>query len=410
MRALGGVGAQGSQAVASLALQVLATRLLGLAGLGRFGALYAVIVLATALCSGFVGDSLTVLERSHQEVRAALQTWLLVLGASSALMCGAVAYAIGFLTLPGALAFAGATAAFVMEDTFRRLLMANLHFWRIVLVDLTALVSSVLVVAIDALVTEPSLSHFLVALMIGQVAASIVAVILVPAEDRYLVTMRSAALGAVASFGGWRALQNAVRPAVLASVRMVGFIAVSATAVGGFEAARIYMAPAMLVVAGMGSYLFASYAARRDASLVDLVRVADRGVVTLFAVVGSFGVVAVSAIEWLGPILTDGRYELSLVIVTGWAAYAAAAASAMPYAQLASVRGRQAAVLGFRIIDSAVSLLGAIVVVAMTRSLRWVPMVLAAGSLTEGLGIRQFLLRGDVNAMTASADRLVDPA
>ncbi len=47
----------GSQAAASFVLQILALRLLGADGLGRSATWYAIIVLATAVSSGFVGDA-----------------------------------------------------------------------------------------------------------------------------------------------------------------------------------------------------------------------------------------------------------------------------------------------------------------------------------------------------------------
>lgn len=389
---LGGVAAQGSQAVTSLALQVLAARLLGVDGLGRFGALYAVIILATALCSGFIGDSLTVLDRSRAEIRAGLQMWLLIVPAMAGALSGAGAFATGLVTLPGAIALGGATAAFLVEDSLRRLLMATMHFWRIVLVDVAALVGSVSVVVGAGLATSLTVSHFLVALMVGQVVATFASVAVLPASERYVVGMRPAALAAVAAYGGWRAVQQAVRPALLASVRIVGLLVVSAAAVGRLEAARIYMAPAMLVVAGVSSFLFASYASRSDAPLSELVHLADGIVLKLLGAIGAFCVVAVTLMGWLGTLLTGDKYELSLVMVGGWAAYAASVAAVMPYGQLAAVRGRQAAALAWRVADSIVSLFAVILLVRTQRSVVWVPFVLAAGSVLGGAALRCFVL------------------
>src|SRR6185312_6171777 len=81
---LGGIAAQMSQALGSLLLQVLAARLLGADGLGAFAVLFGLIVMATAVCTGFVGDSLTVLDRGRREVRSALQGWLLLMAAAGA--------------------------------------------------------------------------------------------------------------------------------------------------------------------------------------------------------------------------------------------------------------------------------------------------------------------------------------
>ncbi len=68
-RALGALLAQGAQAGVSFVLQVLVARLLGIEELGRFAILYGVIVIATGIVSGVVGDSLVVLDRGDGVVR-----------------------------------------------------------------------------------------------------------------------------------------------------------------------------------------------------------------------------------------------------------------------------------------------------------------------------------------------------
>ncbi|HJX42977.1 MAG TPA: hypothetical protein VJ352_04820, partial [Geodermatophilus sp.] len=68
----GALAGQVTQAVAGLALQVTAARELGAGGLAVFSLAYGAIVLVTAVCSGLVGDSLTVLDRTRPGVRAGL--------------------------------------------------------------------------------------------------------------------------------------------------------------------------------------------------------------------------------------------------------------------------------------------------------------------------------------------------
>jgi hypothetical protein len=57
----GAVGAQLAQALASLVLSIVAARSLGADGLGVYGLISGGLVLATAIATGLVGDSLTVL-------------------------------------------------------------------------------------------------------------------------------------------------------------------------------------------------------------------------------------------------------------------------------------------------------------------------------------------------------------
>ena len=397
-RALGGIAAQGSQAFGSFALQFVAARNLGLAGLGQFAVLYGLIVLATAICSGFVGDSLTVLDRSRTAVRAGLQWWLVVLSLGTGTLGAIVCALVGFLSPAEALAFGLTTSIFLVEDTIRRLLMATMQFWRVVIVDIVAMVVS-LAVAVAAVVQDRlTLGTLLVALGIGQVAAVAAGWSIVPRAERLVVPMRAPAIGEVATYGTWRSLQQAVRAGTLALVRVFCLLLVTEAAVGGLEAARIYMAPAVLVVVGVSSYLFASYAASPNEPIEQLLKLADRSVVKLFVGVLAFGLVAAVASPVLAPLLTDGDYELSTLAIAGWAMYAAAIASVTPYGQLASVRGRHVPVFVWRLADSVVSLLGIYVVVSITGVVNWVPLIMAGWSLLGGLAIRELVIRRDLLA------------
>jgi len=397
LRVLGGVAAQGSQAVGSFTLQILAAKLLGLDGLGRFAALYGIVILATAVCGGFIGDSLTVLDRSRRDVRAGLEAWLVIIATSVGVLASVGAWGSEFVSAHAAIAFGGATVAFVVEDTLRRLLMVTLQFWRIVIVDVSSLAGSVAVIVVAHLLAERlTLAHFLVALMVGQVLATLVAVGILPHGERHVVGLRQASLRTVAAYGAWRAVQQAVRPSLLALVRVVCLLVVSTEAVGRLEAARIYMAPATLAVIGASSFLFASNAARRADPLPTLVRRADRSVLGLLVGISAFGIVGVAVMPWLAPLITGDDYDLSVVAVAGWAAYAAALAAVTPYAALAAVRGRQAAVLGLRVCDSLVCLALASALVLIDNSVQWVPLALAVGSVLGGLAIREFVLTKDV--------------
>ena len=391
--AVGGMAAQGSQALASFALQFIIARYLGLEGLGKFAVLFGVILLATSVNSGFVGDSLTVLDRSQPSVRAGLQWWLAFLAIGTGVACSFVTLVTGFLTPVEALAFGLATTTFLVEDTVRRLLMATMQFWRIVVVDLTAMVASLIVILGAAVADNLSLAVMLFALAVGQVAAIVIGWVLLPRSERTIVRMRAPAIGAIANYGTWRALQQAVRTGTVALVRVMCLLVVASAAVGGLEAARIYMAPAVLAVYGVNSYLFASYAAAPTAPVERLLGLADRHVVKLLAGVTLFGLVGVLAIPVLGPVLTDGKYELSKIAVAGWAAFAATIAGVTPYAQLASVRGRHVSVFVLRLVDSVLALLTIYLVVAVTRSVQWAPMIMAAWSILFAVAIREFVIK-----------------
>ena len=260
-----------------------------------------------------------------------------------------------------------------------------------------------LLFAFAGLAGSITITHFLVAMAVGQVIGVIVALVIMPRTERWLTGMRRAAWRKVFGYGSWRAVQQLVRPALLASVRVVCLVGLGLAATGQLEAARIYVAPAMLVVGGVSAFLFATYANRRSTPLEKLIRMADRSVIGLVAAITLFGVVAVLALPLLGPLLTDGEYALQIPAVIGWVAFAASVAAVTPYGSLAAVRGRQAAVLSWRVADSVVSLVGVIFVVVVDDSAQWVPIVLAVGSLLGGLAIRQVVLRGEVRRKRSAA-------
>src|SRR6478752_5804805 len=170
---LGGVAAQLSQALGSLLLQVVAARMLGAEGLGAFAVLYGLVIMATAVSTGLVGDSLTVLDRGRRGIRAALQTVLLAVAGLAALVAYLVSWVGGFLPPAQAGLFAAATAVFLVEDIMRRLLMADLRFWRIVLVDLAALAGSLATLIVAAWLQDGGigLGTVILALLIGQLGA-----------------------------------------------------------------------------------------------------------------------------------------------------------------------------------------------------------------------------------------------
>ena len=406
-RALGGVAAQGSQAAASFVLQILVLRLLGADGLGRFATLYAIIVLATAVSSGFVGDSLTVLDRSDRRTRAGLQCWWLGLAVGSGLCAWLVSWLSGLLTPTAAIAFGLVTAVFILEDALRRLLMANLRFWRIVAVDLSSLAATIVAVLIPRMLSGTvSLALLLTALAVGQAIAIVVAVPLLPPDDRRLVRLFPADWLAVSRYGSFRAMQQGVRPALLALVKTLCLVLVGAAAAGRLEAARIYTAPTLLIVSGVSSVLFASYAAaNRATSDAVLLSKADRSVGTLVAAIAAFCLAAVAALPWLGPILTGGGYQLSILAVIGWSVYAASVAAVTPYGSLAAVRGRQTAVLCLRVADSALSLAAAVLLLHV-HQVDWVPFAMSVGSLLGGVAIRQLLLRGKATGVAPELQRV----
>jgi len=391
--ATGAVGAQMAQALASLVLSIAAARSLGADGLGIFGLISGGLVLATAIATGLVGDSLTVLDRSMLRLRAGLQ----IVGFSCALVAGigggALCWATGLLGWQASVMFGLGSTAFILEEFLRRLLMASLRFWSVMVVDLTCLAATVCWLSFAAVFGALDMFQILLALLVSQIVATLVAVRLLPHSELELTPWRSGDVTAVLQFGGWRAAQQAVRPAMLTAMRILVVIAAGTVAFGELEAARVYAAPTLLIVNGIGGYLFATYASKKKESLAALVHHADMGALMLFLSVLLAGITAAALLPWAGGIVTGAKFSIDAVAVLGWVLYAAAAGLLMPYGTLAAVTGLHVTVFALRVVETAVSLTAvAFVVFALRASASWVPLAMAVGAVALSVVIRQSVL------------------
>ena len=387
--ATGALTAQGTQAVAGLALQVAAARELGAAGLATFSLAYGAIVLATAVCSGLVGDSLTVLDRHAPGIRAGLHVSAVLVSGAAAVVVGALALLTAVVPLWAGLLLGLATAAFIIEDTLRRLLMASGRFWSLPVVDVTSLVPALAVLVTAGLSGRLTPATFVVALLVGQSAAALVAWLLLPPGERPRGPWRRSDLRGVASFGAYRAAAQTIRPALLTLLRLVVVTVAGAAAYGPLEAARVYTAPTLVLVAGMGSFLLPHFVALRSRGAAAGLRSADRAAIGLAVAVTTIGVVAVLALPWLGPLLTGGGYAVPATAVAGWTAYAVAGAVLLPYAALASVHGEQRRVLVLRALEFAAPAVVLPLVLLADGGSVWAPLVLALGPVLAAVAVRR---------------------
>lgn len=397
-RAVGAVGAQVTQALASFALMTLAARLLGLSELGKFSILYGAVVLATAISTGFVGDSLTVLDRHKAPIRSALQRWAMLICTGVAMATAAVCWGAGFLGWGEALVFALAILVFMLEDLLRRLLMASMAFMKIWLVDLSSLVVSMAALATWYFVELQThsgghvrlpLLAFLLALFMGQFAALILAVFLLPEGERSW-SRGVADMRAVFKYGKWRAAQQGLRPAMQTVTRIVVVAVISLAAAGEFEIARIYSAPVLLVVSGISSFLFASFAGQREASKEALLKQADRGVAAMIAVTIPGSALALFVMPWAGPLVT-GHLPNTLA-AAGWLVYGISVAAVTPYGALGAVRSNPAIIFAIRSADTLFSIFSVVVVLFVFKDYAIASWAMVPGSILGGLVIRQLIV------------------
>ena len=390
--AAGALAGQVTSALAGFVLQVAAARALGAAGLATFSLAYGAIVLATAVCSGLVGDSLTVLDRREPRVRAGLHVSTALVSGTAGLAGCVLGVTTGVLPAWAGLLLGAATAAFVLEDTLRRLLMAAGRFWSLPAVDVTSLVVALGALLVAARSGGLSLSSFVVALLAGQSAAAVVAWLLLPAGERPRGPWRRPALGTVLAFGSWRAAAQTVRPALLTVLRLFVVAVAGAAAYGPLEAARVYTAPTLVLVAGLGTFLLPYFVSLRPQGPAAGLRAADRAAAGLALAVGAVGLLAVLALPWAGPLVTGGGYAVPAGAVAGWSVYAVASAVLLPYSGLASVHGAQRRVLVLRAFEFASLAVVAVLLLAVDGGVPWTPLALTLGPVLAAVAVRRSVL------------------
>ncbi|WP_245160786.1 hypothetical protein [Blastococcus sp. CT_GayMR16] len=383
--------AQGTQALGGLVLSVAAARLLGAAGLAVFALVYGIIVLATAVSSGLVGDSFVVLDRSDPAVRSGLVWWSVgVTGVAGAIALPAAW--LGGLPTTAVLACAAATSAFMLQDLARRALMAVRRFWALVVVDAIGIAVTLAVIAAGATRQDASLALILAGLAVGQVVSVAVAVWFLRRSLRRWLPTRESDLRQVWHFGSWQAAGQAIRPTVLTIMRTLVVVVAGAAAYGPLEAARVYTAPLIVLITGVNSFMLPHYVGRRDRPVTENLRVADRTVLGLALACLALGGVALLLLPVGGPLVTGGGFEVPALAVAGWSVYAAAGASLLPYAGLAAALREQRRLLLLRSLEVPGLLVVALVVLLLPDHADLVPFAMAVGPASVALAVRQRIL------------------
>ena len=134
----------------------------------------------------------------------------------------------------------------------------------------------------------------MLALLVGQSVAIVVAVALLPAAERWLAPLVAGRVGAVAGYGSWRAAQQFLRPGMLTAMRLLVVGVAGLATMGALEAARIYTAPMLLVVSGAARSCSPPTPPATARQSRALLRRADRGVLGLFGGTVAMSVVAVA--------------------------------------------------------------------------------------------------------------------
>jgi O-antigen/teichoic acid export membrane protein len=360
----GGVAAQAMAAAASLLLQVVAARSLGAAGYGAFTILVAGLLLLAGLHTGLIGDTRTVLDRSDPVIRdalAACQLAFVVLATGGAV---AGAWASGLTSGRGSLLFGALTAAWLFEDAGRRLFMARLEFWRLVLNDTVYLATTGAVLVLLRLRTgEVTLESLLASMTAGALAAAADAAWAIPNDELRFGRATREGLRSVARFAVWRSAHAGIRPLATLLMRTIVSALASAAALGRLEAARLAVAPVMVLINGWSSVLLPRFSRRHR----DRPHGSDPIAATTYLLVGAcvaYGAVVTAGADILMPLLTGADLEVDRWAVAGWCLFAVAFAAGIPVGTSLLARQQARAVFRLRVVDSVAGLAAGAVLVA----------------------------------------------
>lgn len=394
------VAAQAIAAATSLALQVIAARSLGLAEFGAFAVLLGLLVSASALFIGYVGDGMAVLDRHQPEIRSALvSSALLIFAGCAAVAVGAV-LVLRRAEFWLAVVYAAMVVAWLVRESVRRLLMARLEFGRLVVNDAVYLVAALGTVGGFAAAGTVSLFALFSAMALGSLVALAVGVLCLPSSELARLRPGLAGMRELAAFGVWRAAQAMLRPVALLLARVLVGATLSLAAVGVLEAGRLVVAPLQVVINGVGGFLLAAFAARERAGAGGSGRLADRAGVLLLCgtVLGGLGFGLLAGP--LGVLMTGGPVDVVLVI--GWVLYLGTWAVGLPYVSECVARRHSRAVFVTRLVDSLVGLGLAAVVLLGGGPVVLVPFALAVGGAYSVLRLRVLAVRG--RAVDAAGD------
>ncbi|MFD2092786.1 hypothetical protein [Blastococcus deserti] len=249
---------QAATSLTNLLVSLAVAALLGPSEFGLYSLAFAALLLATALQTGWVGDTLTVL---GERVQVAARWWQHVVTAAAASIIFPVAILLGMNRAEG-LALSCLTVVWLYEEYGRRRLMAALRFGSQGVNDL--IYGTVTGVAVAGLhgTNKLSVTTVLLAMAAGGCAAVLHAQLLLPRKTRIWSSFGELAFRAeVFRYGVWRSAQAGLGSAQTLAVRYATAAGVSLSALGSLELARLVAAPLMTALAGFASVLLTTTSA-----------------------------------------------------------------------------------------------------------------------------------------------------
>jgi O-antigen/teichoic acid export membrane protein len=234
------------------------------------------------------------------------------------------------------------------------------------------------------------------AMAAGSLAGILLALVLLPAAENVLVSMRGNAFREIAAFAWWRSAQAGVRPTALLLARIMIAAVASKAVLGAVEAARLLLAPALTFVNGSGWFLLGDYAKAEREQRPLRARSAIRACAAMSGITLLLSLGGILLAGPLGPVITNHAFRVDHVALVGWGVYAVSFACTLPLASLATARRQSRLVF---IVRGAESLIGlsalGLLLIARPGWAAYAPYCLGSGGVISAglLWIR--LRRGD---------------
>ena len=378
-RPLAALISQGVVAGSSLVLQFIAFKQLGASGLGSFSLLFGILITVNSMQSGWIGDSLTVLDRFEPGFRRALiHSQFAAVGLVFVVTTG-LALPFGGIDQTTAILFGLASVAWVIEETMRRLLIARREFWKLVVNDVAFAVGSFGLVGVVIMSgTQFTLETLVLALFSGAIVAIGVGITQLPSIELSRGTLGASRMRELSSFAFWRAAQIGLRPGSQAVVRFIVVAAASRELLGQLELARLLLAPVLTAVSGAGVYLLPTYAAQaqQGARFRPAVPFA---MLSVAGIAAAYGVAALATRGLLTDLFRIESGAVTIAALLSWTLYSVGYGAGIPPGNAMVATGRSRTAFNIRCLDAAIGIALASGI-AIGASVDYVPAGLALGT------------------------------
>ncbi len=355
--AAGAITSQGVNALSSLVIQVIGARALGVPAFGKFILIYSVLIALTALYTGWVGDSIVVLDRKHPRIRAGIAAsicaWAIA-AAATGITCGLVIGSSWVMSLE----LAALLTVWLVEETGRRIYTARRRYWSLTANDLIYNAVALAGIALVNYATSGlTIERLLICMIVGSGVAVAVSGVSLPRTESLFPRPEWESFRQVAGFGMWRSFNVGVRPVGWFLARSLAIAVYGAAALASIQAAWLLVAPAMVLVNGAGVFLL-PFLREQELSQGRLKLATLRAPIALLAAASlAWSTVAIGLSRPLGKLLfsdQESKLRVGHWATVGWSAYVVALSLAMPPALALVARQRPRLVARAQLIEISV--------------------------------------------------------